>query len=281
MYAADLWPDAAVAMGALGRGTAYRALKALESFCYGLAWRITVPTEGLRDRLRAHPRAGTAKVLLLPNGVDPRVFRPLPADDPEAEAALAPLGDRILFMYAGTVGHAQALDVLIDAAAAVRDDGIGIVVIGDGPVRDDLVARSSALGLDNVLFLPAVPADRVARYLAFARATIAPLRGVPLFEATRPAKVFPSLACARPVVFCGRGEMARLIERRAAGVVVPPEDADALARTLRELRDRPEEAAAMGVRGREWALAEFDFPALVRDWYARISAELPLPARGT
>lgn len=281
MYVADLWPDVAVSMGALSKGALYRALRALESLAYRLAWRITVPTEGLYERLAAHPQAGPAKLLRLPNGVDPTVFRPMPRDD-GAAATLAPLDRRALFLYAGTVGRSQALDVIVDTAVQMAADrSIGFVVIGDGPERERLRARADAAGLDNIRFVPSVPPGDVPRFLSLARATIVPLMDLPLFEATRPAKVLPSLACARPVIFCGRGEMARIITAKGCGLVVPPEDPAALVAAVRRLAEDAEGAAAMGERGRAFALAEFDFSGLVRGWFDGISAALPPPARSS
>ena len=279
LYVADLWPDVALSMGALREGWAARRLRALESWAYARSWRITVPTEGLRRALVAHPSAGETKTLLLPNGVDPGVFHPVDPDDCAAERELlGPVADRALFVYAGTVGHAQALDTIVDAARLCRDDhGIGFAVVGDGPEQARLAER--ARDLPNIRFTGAVPPERVARIFSLARATLAPLRDVALFESTRPAKILPSLACARPVIFSGRGEMAALIAREGCGLVVPPEDPAALAAAVRALAASREDARAMGERGREWALREFDFGALVRRWWDEVSAALPLRAR--
>jgi glycosyltransferase involved in cell wall biosynthesis len=281
MYCADLWPAVPLAMGALHPGFVADRLEDLESICYRWSWRITVPTEGLYAALAKHPDAGPPKLLLLPNGVDTAVFRPLDSSTrPDEAERLAPLDRRALFMYMGTLGASQALDTIVDAAALLRGNAdIGFALIGDGPERSRLEAKARSLGLDNIRFLGAVAPDALAAYVAFARATIAPLRDVALFSATRPAKVLPSLACAKPVVFAGRGEMATLLERERCGVVVPPEDPPALAAAVMRLTDDPEGARAMGERGREFALRDYDFAALVRRWWDSLSAGLRSPVR--
>lgn len=280
VYVADLWPDVALAMGALREGWLADRLRSLEAFVYRNAARITVPTEGLFAALTAHPAAGPGKVLLLPNGVDPDVFHPIPAADCEVERTALGLAGRALFLYAGTIGHAQALDTIVDTAVALRDrSDIVFAFLGDGPERGRLEGRTRALRLDNVVFAGAVPPEHVARYLSLARATIAPLRAVDLFAATRPAKILPSLACARPVIFCGRGEMAAIIEREGCGVVVPPEDPARLADAVRRLADSDEDARAMGERGQTWALRDYDFRGLVRRWWDAVSEGLPRPVR--
>jgi glycosyltransferase involved in cell wall biosynthesis len=74
-----------------------------------------------------------------------------------------------------------------------------------------------------------------------------------------PSKFYGVLAVARPVLFIGAkdGELARLIDEHRCGAVVEPGDADGLTRAIRELASNPEEAAAMGRRGRELYLARF------------------------
>ena len=280
LYVADMWPEVALAMGALKAGWLADRLRSLETFAYGSAVRITVPTEGLYAKLVAHPAAGPDKVVLLPNGVDPALFHPLDPGECEAERAALGLSERALFLYAGTIGQAQALDTIIDTAELLRErDDILFGFVGDGPERGRLEDRARALGLRNVVFTGSVQPERVARYFALARASIAPLRDVALFGATRPAKILPSLACGCPVIFCGRGEMSGLIERERCGVVVPPEDPRALAEAVGRIAASAELAREMGARGRDWALREYDFGTLVRRWWGAISEALRPPAR--
>ena len=283
MFCADLWPGVPLAMGALRPGFLADRLRDLESLCYRWSWRVTVPTDGLYAELAAHPDAGPAKLLLLPNGVDTGIFRPYDARECEAQRErLGALARRALFVYAGTIGQTQALDTIVDAAALLRaDTRVGFVVLGDGPDRARVAGKAATLGLDNVRFLGSVAPAEVARYFALARATLAPLRDVEIFSAARPAKVLPSLACARPVIFAGRGEMAALLEREGCGLVVPPEDPAAVAAAITRLVDDPLGARAMGERGREFALREYDFDALAGRWWDALSAGLASGARGS
>ena len=276
MYCADLWPGVPLAMGALRPGFLADRLRDLESLCYRWSWRITANSDGIYETLAGHPDAGPAKLMLLRNGADTSVFRPYEADECHAERSrLGQIGRRALFVFAGTIGPVQALDTLLDAAAMLRADRrIGFVILGDGPERKRLEAKTAALGLDNVLFLGSVPADEVARYLALARATVVPLHDLALFSGVRSAKLMPSLACARPVIFAGRGEMAALLEGEDCGVVVAPENPGALASAVVRLTDDPLAARAMGERGRAFALRDYDFDALVGRWWDELGAAL-------
>jgi glycosyltransferase involved in cell wall biosynthesis len=279
VYVSDLWPAVPLAMGALRPGFAADRFADLESLCYRFAWRITVTSEGQRDAIAAHPMGGPQKVVMLPNGFDPAVFHPYDRGQCEAaRARLRPLDDRALFIYAGTIGQAQALDTVVETATHLRNDQrVGFVLIGDGPERERLALEAKRRGLDNILFLASVPPTEVPCHLAFARASLAPLRDITPFEGTRPGKVVISLACGTPVIFSGRGEVAALITREECGIVVPPEDPAALTGAVLSLTERPEDAAAMGKRGRALAMRDFDFPALVRRWWDELLRDLSAP----
>jgi glycosyltransferase involved in cell wall biosynthesis len=68
-----------------------------------------------------------------------------------------------------------------------------------------------------------------------------------------PSKLIDAMAVGKPVLLSAAGESARILEEAGAGVVAAPEDPDDLVRAVRWLREHPEEAAAMGERGREFA----------------------------
>ncbi len=98
---ADLWPDAAVAFGAMSDGTLLNIMKQLERWSYRTADVISTVTPGLVDKLVARG-ANRRKVVLLPNGVDTDEFTPNATT--EVPPSLMP--DRPFLVYAGTMGIA-------------------------------------------------------------------------------------------------------------------------------------------------------------------------------
>jgi glycosyltransferase involved in cell wall biosynthesis len=98
-----------------------------------------------------------------------------------------------------------------------------------------------------------MPLDAVPPVLAASDALLVPLSGHPTFEAFVPSKLIDFMATGRPVIVAAAGEAARLVESAGAGVVVAPEDPDALADAVRWVAGHPDEAAAMGARGRAFA----------------------------
>lgn len=258
----DLWPESAIELGVIGEGRASRAAHALARLCYRQAALITAPTQGIVASLASRPEA-IGKVVQVPPAVDLERFASLPEPAPRAGAPL-----RIL--YAGTLGMAQGLGTLVEAAALAGPAVVEVTIAGDGPDLPRLRQQIATLGLDNVRLLGAVAPDRIPGLYAQADAGIVPLRDRPIFDGALPTKLFEVLASARPVILAAHGEAATLVREAATGLVVPPEDPGALTAALRQLQSDPYGAVAMGRRGRLYA-GRFDRASAVGLWEQLLS----------
>ena len=221
----DRWPASAVELGALRGRRAIALAEGLERWCYRHATAVAVPTDGLRAALAAEPAVGD-KVVRLGPAVDTDRFAaapPRPADGP------------LRLLYAGTLGMAQNVATLVEAARRLGPDVVEVTIAGDGAdgpaLREDVAANPAP----NVRMLGIVPAERVPSLLAEHDAAVVLLRDRPIFAGALPTKLFEAMARSRPVILGARGEAAAMVERYGAGVVVPPEDVEALARTMAEL----------------------------------------------
>jgi glycosyltransferase involved in cell wall biosynthesis len=260
----DLWPASAKEMGLIGNPFVLGVAERLERFLYRQARWVSVQTDGIRDAVAAV--VGVERTLSLPNGVDTDLFRP------DATPDWRTAGE-IRFVYAGTHGYAQGLDVLLDAAELLADQpGIVIVLVGDGPDKARLVDAARSRGLGNVRFEDSRPLREMPPVFTGSRASIVPLRNLPVFRGARPSKLLPSLSCATPVIFSGAGEAAELVTDNRVGLVVPPEDGAALAAAIRTLAGDAGLAAEMGENGRRLALASFSWDAIVGRWLDALAA---------
>jgi len=253
----DLWPAVPIALGALKSRPAIGTAEWLERRLYDGAERVVVLSEGAREELRGRG-IPEDKLVLIPNAADLDVFRPDVVD--EGFRAEAGLEGRFVALYAGAMGPANGLDQLVDAAEALRrwgDTRVAIVAVGDGGERPRLEDRARELGLDNLLFLPAVPKERLAGILGAADVTLTIFAPYPILETNSPNKFFDSLASGKPVVLNLGGWLRELVEEHEAGVWVPGGNAEALAGALSALAANPERVAEMGRNAR--ALAEREF----------------------
>jgi len=255
----DLWPESAVALGALAPGgPPARAAAALARLCHRRASLITAPTRGIVDTLAARPEA-RGKVVQVPPAVDLERFAAIPERPPRPDAPL-----RVL--YAGTLGLAQGAGVLVAAAALAGPDVVDVLIAGAGPDAEALQEQIRDRGLGNVRLLGPVPPAEIPRLYRDADAAVVPLRDRPIFAGALPTKLFEALAAARPVIVATRGEAAELVRDDDAGIVVAPEDPTALAHAFARLRDSPREAVRMRRNGR-LAARRFDRARAVEQWH--------------
>jgi glycosyltransferase involved in cell wall biosynthesis len=255
----DLWPESAIELGAIGDGRAARAAHALARCCYRHASLIAAPTQGIVASLQARAEGG-AKVVQVPPAVDLQRFATLPPPTPLTNGALHVL-------YAGTLGLAQGLRTLVQAAALAGPQAVELTLAGDGPDRAPLQELIAARGLTNVHLLGTVAPQRIPELYACADAGVVALRDRRIFEGALPTKLFEILAAGRPAIVAAprAGEAGQLVHAARAGLVVAPEDPQALADAFRQLRADPRAAIAMGARGRARA-RDFDRAAALAQW---------------
>lgn len=248
----DLQPDAAVDLGMIRQGRVARALFAIERWTYGLAHCVSAISPSMLRRI-ARKGVPTHKLLLFPNWANDDLVTPLPAS--ESLRAEWGLGERFVVLYAGNMGVKQGLDALLDVAALLRDEpDIVFVLVGDGGEKPALTERAQALRLDNVVFHPLQPMERLPRLLACADVSVIPQKpGVT--DIVLPSKLPNLMSSARPVVAMADAdtELHRVIEESGCGAVVPPGDASAMAGALLQLRASPAERASRGEAGWRYA----------------------------
>lgn len=270
----DLWPESAVALGELNSQRAIWLAEKLETFLYARAARIVVVTNGIRTRLleRGLPES---KLALVTNGANTELFR----FDPEGRERIRAeqlLSNKFVALYAGIHGLAQGLEHVVQAAGLTQSrEDIAFLFIGEGPKKAQLVAMKGELNLNNVTFLPEVPASEMPAYLSAADCAIVPLRDEAVFRGALPSKMFEAWACERPVVLSVYGEAVDVLERAGAGTACRPEDPVDLSRAIRQLADNPARAQEMGKRGRAFVEAHYS-----RSEQARRLEELLLDIAG-
>jgi glycosyltransferase involved in cell wall biosynthesis len=265
----DLWPEAVVDMGLMREGVAVRMLGRLAWFLYRRAARVVVVTEGFAESLagRGLPRC---RLAVVPNGADTSLFAP----GSDARAIRARLGldeGQFVALYLGSLGLAQGLDVVLDAAARLPD--VQFLLVGEGADKERLAAQRGRRGLANVRLWPAVAREQVPALYAAADVGLVPLRDVPVFRTFVPSKLFELLAAGRPVVGAVRGEARAILERSGAALVADPGDGAGVAAAVARLRDDPALAAELGRRGRAFAVAHYDRDALAAR-YRRLLGEV-------
>jgi glycosyltransferase involved in cell wall biosynthesis len=236
----DLWPEAPIQMGALRNPLIRRAARALERLVLGRAAKVIALSPGIQSGVVA-AGAPAGRVALVPNASDLDLFRP------------APLPERFRVSYFGTMGEANDLAPVVEAARLL--DGVEFVLMGDGKHR----ARLERSAPPNVTFTGAAGGkQQVAELAAGSSACLTVFKDVPVLATNSPNKLFDTFAAGRPAIVNMDGWMRGLVEDNDAGLYVRAGDARDLADKLAWLRDHPADVERMGRNARALAEREFD-----------------------
>lgn len=251
----DLFPETAVAVGALRRPAVVGALRALVEPPLRSAARVVALGETMRRRLEQKGVA-PARIRVIPNWADTQAIRPGPQANGWSRAH--GLAGRFVVMHAGNLGWAQDLDTLVRAAVLLDDlDELVVAVVGSGSREGELRALAVRAGAGRVRFLGHEPREAMPAVLASGTVHVVGLaHGLAGYVV--PSRLYGILAAGRPVIAAAEpeSETARLVERVGCGVVVPPADPDALAAALRRAHAGEVGLAEQGRRGRAYAEAE-------------------------
>ncbi|MDX2287046.1 MAG: glycosyltransferase family 4 protein [Bacteroidia bacterium] len=245
---ADVWPDVPQGMGLLP-GWAAAPLQQHMRTCYAAAERIFAYSEGMKAQMVSQG-ADPERVLVSPNGVRLGRFGPQPL----------PLHRGLRALYAGTMGRANGVQFLLDAAARLhargRDD-IRLTLIGDGTEGARIRDAAARLNLPNLEILPPVPSGDVPGLMRQFEAGIVCFAPYPVLEANSATKWFEYLAAGLPVLINYGGWQAEWLDRHACGLAAPQGDLEAFVRNLIALADDPARRRDMGLRARRLAEASF------------------------
>ncbi|UCF41483.1 MAG: glycosyltransferase [Gemmatimonadota bacterium] len=201
--------------------------------------------------------AGRAKAVVIPYGTDETRFIPDPDAPRPAAFPLREAGPLALFV--GRLVPYKGLDVLVRAAAAA---GLGVVIVGDGPVRGELAELISRLGVGKrVVLAGRVPASelpeyyQVADYFVLPSVSPAEMFGVSMLEA---------MACGKPVISTGLGTgVGEVNQPGTTGLEVPPGDEQALKDAMERLARDSALRERLGVAARRRAAEEFSLAGMV------------------
>lgn len=229
---------------------------------------IEVTTQQFIDDLSEEFRvADRERFVVVPNGVDTDLFRPL--DQHQARAELGLTRYSYLVGWVGALTRYAGIEELINASIHVlkRYDNVGFVIVGDGEERDRLVGLVENNNLaDNYLFVDHKPYESLDTYISALDVAVA------LWPTARMERIGPSstkvpqyLACGTPVVASSGYDF---LEDNDLGWLVVPEEplavADAICKalTLNEAQRKD-----MGVRARQYVLKELSMDSLVQKRY--------------
>lgn len=266
----DLWPESAEKLGVVTNKFLLRMAYNLEERLYKRSVLVTGQTQGICKNINV--RFPQVKTYWLPNGADLNYYDPSATGSADWRVKNNFSEHDFIFLYAGIIGIAQGLDVILKAAKTLKSrKNIKFVLMGSGPEKQKLLALKQELDLTNVVFLEPVTKQQMPFILKSCDAAIVPLRKLDLFLGAIPSKIFETLAMQLPVILGVDGEARDLFIRQAnAGLYYEPENADELVDAIIQLTSNPDLVLRLGHNGRHFVNEHFNRERIAEKFYEEL-----------
>lgn len=225
----------------------------LELLGFKVADKIVVTTEEMKDYIIQHYGLLKDKIVVIPNYINTSVFKPLP------EVRKEP--GRICFV--GALKRAKNLSLLLQAMRGIK--GIRLVVIGNGPLRNDLVEESKELNID-VQFLGNLPNYELPMELNRSEIFVLPS----LYEG-HPKALLEAMACGLPVIGTNVPGIREVIVHGQTGCLCDTTPEDMRRAIIRVLNDEKLKRR-MGKRAREFIMENYSIEKILEQELALLNS---------
>jgi glycosyltransferase involved in cell wall biosynthesis len=266
----DIFPEWAVDMGLMGRGLPYRFFKRVASYQYSVADVIGVQTPG--NLAYFQTQGGEAKQQL-------EVLHNWLADAPDAGCSVTVADTRLarrkVFVYAGNMGIAQGMDILLDLAALLQNRrDVGFLFVGRGSDARRLRDQAKSRALDNVVFLDEIDPDEIPGLYAQCHVGLVALD--PRHKTHNiPGKFLSYMQSGLPVLASinAGNDLVDLINEKQVGAVCTDRSAEMLAALAEQLLQSIEQDHAIADRCKALATDMFSSKTAVRQVSAALQTK--------
>ncbi len=262
----DLWPLTLIELGNTSRHNPFIVLmQRAEDYAYKHADKVISVLPYANNYMIGRGMA-PERFTYIPNGANLSDMQNSDSLPPPHKAQIANLRKQGKFIigYSGKVGISNALHTLIDAMALLQDKQAVAVILGTGPLVDDLKEKSKSLCVsDQIIFLGAVNKNQVNNFLQQVDVAYAGVLKSPLYRfGISLTKINDFMLAGKPIVYAV-DVPGNAVELSGAGMTCPAESPEELARTILAMKNlTADQRKAMGEKGRAWIIANRDYKIL-------------------
>lgn len=262
----DLWPETLIQMGRLKRHSLMSwSLFLLEKRVYRKSDRIVVTMPGAVDYIaeRGIPRE---KIVYINNGVDCALFDLRIQKYSVADTPIQWEKGKFQVLYVGAHGAANSLQDGLEALRQLEEKGrddIHLTMIGDGPLKPQLMEQAREWKLKHISFYSSVSKEYIPAILNQADCLLFLMKDSPLYRfGISPNKLFDYLCSGKPILSAARA-LNDPVKESGGGLCVAPGNAEEVAQAMAACADMsPEQRKEMGRKGKEYVMEHFDIPML-------------------
>ena len=199
----DLWPDIVLDMNVMKKyNPIYLFLKLLEKFMYTQSTYLVYNSPGFKEYLGT--KYDKNRMKLITNGIDDFILNYFESKETERLPK-----DKYQILYAGNLGIAQDIKILVELADRRKD--IEILLIGKGSQENLIKEKIKSLNLKNITFISSIPRNELLKLYERADILFLQLKDIKMFEKTIPSKIFEYLASQKPIIFGVEGIAKKIL----------------------------------------------------------------------
>lgn len=254
--AQDLFPDTLSGTGLAKKGgLLWKIGSWVARVTFNNTDKIIAISEDIKRTLVEEKGFPADKVVVVYNWVDSDAVVPIAKEENPLFDEFGLSRDKFHVVYAGNLGNAQNINIVVDAAARLRDnEDVEFVVFGSGGLENDIRARIEAEGLKNLRLLPLQPVERVKYVYSLGDVCLVSCKEG-LGGSAMPSKTWSILSCGRPVLAnFDEGELQMILTKNELGVFTKAGDLEGFVEAIRQLASESKKCAEMGTRGRQFIL---------------------------
>ena len=265
----DLWPLSPIELGGMSPTHPFiRMMQWGEDYAYKYADKVISMLPHTREHMQSHG-LDLKKWHYIPNGICLEEWENAEQISPELKNELDDFKNqgKRLIAYAGTLGLANALDNMIEAAALIKNKQAQFLIFGIGPEEEVLRKKIKEKGLSNIKLVGAVPKTQIPDLLSRMDVLYIGLQRQSLFRfGISPNKLIDYMMSSKPVIQAiDAGN--DMVSEAGCGISIEPENPQKLADAVEELMEKPEnELLEMGSRGKDFVLQNHTYKNLARQF---------------
>jgi len=251
----DIFPDSLVGAGLAIKGDIlWKIGRKIENYTYRHADKIIVISEGFKRNIMAKG-VPEEMIEVIYNWVDAEAVVPVPGEENPLFEEFGISRDTFRVVYAGNLGNAQNIDIILDAARKLKEnDDIQFVIFGKGGVEEQIKTAKEKERLDNLLILPLQSYEKVSQVYSLGNVCIVACK--PGFGgAAMPSKTWSIMSAGSAVLAnFDEGELKEIIKKNGCGVFTRAGDVNGFVEAIVSLSKDTDLCRQMGRNGREFVL---------------------------
>lgn len=263
----DLWP---LSPKELGNMSAFHPfilwMQRAENYAYKHADKVISMLPNTKEHMKSHGLS-LDKWSYVPNGVNISEWNSNVKLNPVTKNEISSIRDSYNFLvaYTGSFGIANALDSLIKSANFIKNNKIALVLVGEGPEKQNLIELRNSLKLENVFFLEPIPKFEIPAILQNFDALYIGLQRQPLFRfGISPNKLIDYMMASKPIIQAiDAGN--NMVEEAQCGFNAEPENPESIANSILLMQNLElEKRGKMGENGKAFVTNYHNYKGLAQ-----------------